>query len=80
MTTERLEHHVGRSTFRYAVTGGDDAARGVAALAVGEDGTAQVIFALARIKEGVATFGVAVPDLDLGTGNRCAIDIADLTG
>src|SRR5690554_908077 len=78
MAAQGLENHVGGGTFRHAVAGGDDAACGVAPFAVRIDGAAHVVFALGLVEEGVTALGVAVPDLDLGPGDRVAIDVTHL--
>ncbi len=80
VAAQGLQHHVGGGAFRHAVAGGDDAARGVAAFRIGVDGAAQVVLALGLVEEGVAALGVGVPDLDLGAGDRGAVDVTHLAG
>lgn len=49
-------------------------------LAVGIDRAAHVVLVLRRVKERVAALGVAVPDLDLGAGDRLTVHVAHLAG
>ena len=80
VAAQGLEHHVGGGAFGHAVAGRNDAARGVTTFAVRIDRAAQVVLGLRGVEEGVAAQGVGVPDLDLGAGDRGAVDVTHLAG
>ena len=72
VTTEHVEHLLGRPVGRAAIAGRHDAARPVIAVLVGDDPPAQVVFGLALVEVGIVALGVGVPEIDHRTGQRLA--------
>ncbi|MCY1486141.1 hypothetical protein D9M68_197800 [compost metagenome] len=77
VATEQVQHFLGGAIRRAAVAGRHDAAGAVAAVGVGEDAAAQVVFGLALVEVGVQAPGVGVPEIDGGAGDRVAVQVED---